>query len=355
MKHVAQLFLLSNMYPSQEFPAYGIFVKRFEEQIKGHYDIHQIVLTKKKSFYKKFTGYIILYWRSLKVILKAGKEDIIYVHFPLYFAPILLLLWVVKRKTFLNFHGSDAVFDSALKNILKLFLSPIINKCIIIVPSRDYKTHVEGVWNLTPELVNVYPSGGVDRNIFYPLSSKKDIFTLGFVGNFIEYKGWIVFLESLRHLQKKLKVPFKAIMIGNGPDSGKVKKFITECGLEVVVKSKMKQSQLVKTYAQMDLFIFPSYRESLGLVGLEAMMCGVPVIASDIPGPSSYISEGFNGYLFPKRDSKALSQKIMKYTQLSDEKKKQMKENCQNTAMKYESGRVAGIIKKIINQGGGDA
>ncbi len=54
----------------------------------------------------------------------------------------------------------------------------------------------------------------------------------------------------------------------------------------------------------------PSHYESFGMVALEAMACGTPVIASDVGGLSFSVADGFSGYLVPSGDPQALADKL---------------------------------------------
>jgi D-inositol-3-phosphate glycosyltransferase len=71
------------------------------------------------------------------------------------------------------------------------------------------------------------------------------------------------------------------------------------------------QDTLVYYYAAAEMVVMPSYYESFGLVALEAMACGTPVIASDVGGLSFSIEDGYNGYRVPGRDPQALADKII--------------------------------------------
>jgi D-inositol-3-phosphate glycosyltransferase len=71
------------------------------------------------------------------------------------------------------------------------------------------------------------------------------------------------------------------------------------------------QDTLVYYYAAAEMVIVPSHYESFGMVALEAMACGTPVIASDVGGLSFSIEDGYNGYRVPDRDPQALADKIM--------------------------------------------
>src|SRR5690606_644558 len=124
-----------------------------------------------------------------------------------------------------------------------------------------------------------------------PLTSHHSPLILGFVSRFIEEKGWKTFLDALV-LLKEAHIPFKAIMAGKGPDEEEIKSHIQQKELTEVVDFRgfVAQERLVDLYNQLDLYIFPTYRESesLGLTGVEAMACGTPVVACNIAGPSTY-------------------------------------------------------------------
>jgi D-inositol-3-phosphate glycosyltransferase len=70
------------------------------------------------------------------------------------------------------------------------------------------------------------------------------------------------------------------------------------------------QETLVYYYSAAEMVVVPSHYESFGMVTLEAMACGTPVIGSDVGGLSFSIEDGFNGYLVPGRDPDALADKI---------------------------------------------
>jgi D-inositol-3-phosphate glycosyltransferase len=71
------------------------------------------------------------------------------------------------------------------------------------------------------------------------------------------------------------------------------------------------QDTLVFYYAAAEMVVIPSHYESFGMVALEAMACGTPVIASDVGGLSFNIEDGYNGYRVPNRDPQAMADKII--------------------------------------------
>ncbi|NNC33543.1 MAG: glycosyltransferase family 4 protein [Croceitalea sp.] len=347
------IYVVSNMYPSEEYPNYGVFVKRFIELISSQFIIVPITIKKQSGVIAKIGSYIKLYLAVLKLLfIKNHNSTLIYVHFPLYVAPALLPFAWLNRKLVLNFHGSDIVFNTWYKKILGFFLKKVVRRSRIVVPSAYYESEVVKVMGPQENSILVYPSGGVNESIFYPIEQNKDMFTLGFVSNFIMGKGWKIFLDSIEELIKGQYIgDFKAIMVGQGKDKDAIIESIEKKNLPVTVRSNVPQEELLNIYAMFDVFVFPSFlKESLGLVGIEAMMCGIPVIASKTGGAMGYVKEAENGYLFDLKDSAALTQKIIIYHQLSEMEKEKMRAHCLQKASEYESKKVTKRLLEFLNE-----
>lgn len=71
------------------------------------------------------------------------------------------------------------------------------------------------------------------------------------------------------------------------------------------------QNTLVNYYSAAQMVVMPSFYESFGMVAVEAMACGTPVVASDVGGLAYTVEDGFNGYLVPQKDYRAMAEKII--------------------------------------------
>jgi D-inositol-3-phosphate glycosyltransferase len=109
------------------------------------------------------------------------------------------------------------------------------------------------------------------------------------------------------------------------------------------------QDSLVYYYTAAEMVVMPSHYESFGMVALEAMACGTPVVASDVGGLSFNIEDGFNGFLVPGRDVQALAGKIillLKYPALRD----QLGEQAQAWAARYSWANIAEEILEVFER-----
>lgn len=349
-----KIFLVSNMYPNKEYPNYGVFVKNTEEILKSEgWEIEKAVLFKSTNKMSKLFSYISHY---LKILLKGlfGSYDVIYVHYAAHNALPLILLKKLKGNVsiYVNVHGSDVVpevpsqekFQPYVKKLLELSTKTI-------TPSNYYKGLVTEKYGISSDKIFVFPSGGVNKKIFRKQENVAEIKDqmeldpkyryIGFVGRLDVGKGWEIFLEAIRSAKKEgFMDGKKAIIVGNGSQREQYRQMVKEYGLDddIVHYSLLPQEELSKIYNCLDLFCFPTTRkgESLGLVGLEAMACGVPVAGSKIGGLLDYIRDGRNGFLFDTGNSKELKDKIIKYFSLDEDKKEYMRKEAFSTAEEYE-------------------
>ena len=94
-------------------------------------------------------------------------------------------------------------------------------------------------------------------------------------------------------------IPARLVLIGDGPQLRKTQELVGDLNLADKVHYLGEQDQLEPLLSCADLFLLPSEQESFGLTALEAMNCGVPVIATDIGGLPELVIHGETGYLFP--------------------------------------------------------
>ncbi|MCB0208431.1 MAG: glycosyltransferase [Anaerolineae bacterium] len=109
------------------------------------------------------------------------------------------------------------------------------------------------------------------------------------------------------------------------------------------------QDKLVYYYTAAEMVLMPSHYESFGMVAIEAMACGTPVIASDVGGLSFSIEDGFNGFLVPGRDARALAGKIillLKHGILRD----QLGDQARQWVQRYSWDNIADELLAIFEQ-----
>ncbi len=342
--------LVSNMYPSENDKKYGIFVKGLVDSMskKGvEFSFTAVIKGKQNGRWQKIWAYLKLY--SSAVFNLLFKEcDIVFLHYPLHLSPLIYMMNIFMIKPLvINFHGTDMNPQSqGLQVLEKILKRSLENVKIIVVPSSFMKKEVVKKYRIPEEKVFISPSGGVDFDKFRsfddnPVAVKP--YLAGYVSRLTKEKGCDVFVEAVEVLNKKGELNGRKFLIaGTGAMQNEISEMIKTAGLSEVIdiKNINDQSMLPEFFNNMEVFVFPSLSESLGLVGLEAMACGTPVIGSEIGGISDYLVDGENGYYFKLGDPSDLAEKIRQFILLSRIEKMRFKENAKDTATKFERERV---------------
>ena len=182
----------------------------------------------------------------------------------------------------------------------------------------------------------------IDKNELIPRKSERDIRTalriekkslvIGVVGRLEPEKGQIVFLKALKKVLQKLPHA-KALIIGDGQERAKLEGY---CKANVISDNVIFTgyiSNVADYYQIMDLLVIPSFSEGLPNVLLEAMACGIPVIATSVGGIPEVINDK-NGVLIPPGHYIKMSDEIMN---LLGHKKKleRLKIKAQGTVLSY--------------------
>ena len=145
------------------------------------------------------------------------------------------------------------------------------------------------------------------------------------------------------------KLPARLVLIGDGPERGRVQQAAEEEGVADRVMFLGKQESVAEILACADLFLLPSATESFGLVALEAMACGVPVIATDVGGLPELVEKGENGYLTPIGDYKQMAERGIEILQ-DKEKWRKMSASAREAAEHFSVDRIVPMYENYYRK-----
>jgi D-inositol-3-phosphate glycosyltransferase len=215
----------------------------------------------------------------------------------------------------------------------------------------------------TRKIVIIPP--GVDLSHFYPIPVDEAKEFIGvqpceqvilYVGRIEPLKGIDVLIEAIAIMQRK-GVRVCLSVIGGDPeqdpesDNGEMSRLQVlreKYGLEDLITFLGRRSQdtLPYYYSAAMAVVVPSHYESFGMVALEAMACGTPVVASQVGGLAFLIQDGVTGYTVPVDEPQALAERLITLNNDSALRKR-MGEQAANFAREYSWDKIASRIVKL--------
>jgi len=314
-KQPTKVLVITNMYPSEKAPSFGVFIKNQVEEIRNRGFSVDVIGIKDYRMGRLFTIKKYLTWimKILSKLMRWKKYDIIHCH---YVFPSGLFGLMFKKvygaKVIVTAHGGD-IDKMARKNKFIFNQTSKILKNVdhIIAVGEKLKQDIISDFKIDENKISVN-NMGVNRAIFSPLpkdEAKKKINLSNkykhilFVGNLIKAKG----LEELIGAYKLLKDKYPEIqlhLIGENKEPGflaGLKEQIQRENIkDVHFYPPMDQRKLAIWLSAADLFVLPSHMEGFGLSALEAMSCHTPVVGSDVGGLTYLLGSGAGWLVEPK-------------------------------------------------------
>ena len=199
----------------------------------------------------------------------------------------------------------------------------------VVVATVAELTQLRFLYKANGNMVVIPP--GVDVSHFYPIPGDEAKMYIGlkpedrmvlFVGRIEPLKGVDTLIQAMSCLQlKETKRPVHLAIIGGDPgaspeemsaEMARLQKLCDDLGLDqsVVFLGQRDQDKLPYYYSAAEVVVMPSHYESFGMVALEAMACGTPVIASEVGGLAYLVRDGETGFTIPDQEPEELCDKI---------------------------------------------
>lgn len=251
---------------------------------------------------------------KLAEVVKMKDLDVLHAHYAIPFGAAALLAKQILRdrdlKVVLTLHGTDITLvgnNASFKPVTKMTIE---NADTVTVVSQFLKDETIRQFDVKRELEVIYNFIDPERHELEPCpcipkcteSTQK---TIMHISNFRPVKRIRDVIATFAKIAEA--VDSRLILVGDGPDASVARETAQELGVLDRVKFVGIVDRVAPLLAQVDLFLLPSSTESFGLVALEAMSSGVPVIASDVGGIPEVVEHGRTGYLAPVGDVDAMA------------------------------------------------
>ncbi len=272
---------------------------------------------------------------AIEFLRQLWGHDVVNIHAPLFEAGLfaaLAFLFKAGKRPVLTYHCDlsmkSGIFSRVIENIYYLSVRAAGLICgKIVMNSLDYgrSSRLAG---FSKKIIEIRPP--ITGNDFYKVDTgafkrrfgiAEDHKIVGFTGRLVREKGLYHLVRAMTAVKKEFRV--KCVIAGEGEKVAGGRKESVKTGLldvisglgltdDVVFTGYLQDNELLEFYSAIDVLVLPSVDplESFGMVQVEAMLCGCPVIATDMPGVRDILTRLPQGLLVPPGDIEALTDAI---------------------------------------------
>ncbi|RNA69168.1 N-acetyl-alpha-D-glucosaminyl L-malate synthase BshA [Alteribacter keqinensis] len=293
------------------------------ENVNANIYFHEVEVNQYSVF--RYPPYDLALASKMAEVAKREKLDILHVH---YAVPHAISAHLAKEmtgnhlKVVTTLHGTDITvlgYDPSLTDMIRFGIE---RSDTVTAVSNDLARQTHELLGTKKQIETVY--NFIDQRVYYPKDSRAlreeygispEEKILVHVSNFRKVKRVPDVVKSFRLIRDKLKA--KLILIGDGPEHRVVNELVRELGLEKEVLFLGNQKRIADLLSMSDLKLLLSEKESFGLVLLEAMACGLPVIGTNIGGIPEVINDKESGFICDLGDTEQIARKAVEI--LSDD------------------------------------
>ncbi|MBH0160332.1 N-acetyl-alpha-D-glucosaminyl L-malate synthase BshA [Fictibacillus sp. 26RED30] len=304
----------------------------------------------------KYPPYDLALASKMAEVAKREKLDLLHVHYAVPHAVCAVLAKQMlndEMKIVTTLHGTDITvlgYDPSLSEMIKFGIE---KSDVVTSVSHQLKADTLELLNINKDIIPVH--NFVDERVYYRRSNNAELRqTYGIeenekvivhISNFRKVKRLEDVIKSFALIRKELSS--KLLLIGNGPELTTACELVRELDIEEDVLFLGKQENVGELFSICDLKLLLSEKESFGLVLLEAMACGVPVIGTNIGGIPEVIVDGETGYMVELGDPESVAQKALALLQ-DEEKLMAFRENSvRHVKENFLSDKIVSIYEDI--------
>lgn len=262
---------------------------------------------------------------SLALLIRRERFDVVHTHnwSSMFYGILAGKLAGLFSKKPLVLHGEHGLNRSDLDGIpwKRLWAQRILARLAhAIVPVNGIiAAHVASHWRIPTQRLNII-NNGVDLERFHPGlkatrpadgSSAASGLVLGMVGRLDDVKDLGTALRALAILKKKGIGDVTLILVGDGPLTAALAAEAASLGVTASVEFAGGRKDVENWYPRFHVYMNTSVYEGMSNTLLEGMACGLPLIASRVPGNAAWLAEGGNALFFEPKDAEGLAARIL--------------------------------------------
>jgi len=311
----------------------------------------------------EYTPYEQVLTSKLVDVVKFEKLDLLHVHYAIphasaaYMAQQILKTQGINIPFITTLHGTDITLVGKDPSFEPVITFSINHSNIVTAVSENLKKDTLELFNIDKE-IEVIPNficlddyKQTNNKKYKNRIAKKNEKVITHISNFRKVKRIQDVLKAFKIISDS--IPSKLVLVGDGPERAKMERLSRELNIsnDVNFLGNLKSTKEVLNIS--DLFMLPSSSESFGLAALEALACGVPVIATNKGGIPEVVEHGKSGYLSKVGDFNEMSKNAISI--LNDENNHhEFKNSAIDSAKKFDIHKILplyeGIYKKSLEK-----
>ncbi|MET0106812.1 MAG: TIGR03088 family PEP-CTERM/XrtA system glycosyltransferase [Sedimenticola sp.] len=261
-------------------------------------------------------------------------------------------------------HGRDSYdIDGTNRRylLLRKACKPFINRFIPL--SKDLEEWLETLVQVPRKKIRqIY--NGVDSDKFFPVDFKPlslpseiatddNAFILGTVGRIQEVKDQLTLVKAVALLvsnNKEYRKAVRLIIVGDGPMMQELLDLVENLGIKEITWVTGSRNDIPELLQSMDLFVLPSKAEGISNTILEAMACGLPILATKVGGNEELVEQGDTGELVPPENPQAMMNAIEGYLLNKDQRLEHGKAGRQRVEKMFSMDSMVGSYLSVYNE-----
>ena len=300
-----------------------VVTSRYNDSLLEREIINNVSVFRTKIFCRISKGVISPTFIS-KSIKLARSADIVNVHLPMFEAGFIAAT-IESQKLIVTYHCDINLEGYFLKNVIEKIMFFSMGKLLhkakkIVVNNIDYARDSGFLSRFIDKCIEINPPffSTIKTQEKYK-SGIENYKIVGFLGRFVKEKGIEYLIKAIPYiLEKKPNIYFllggEYKNIAGGGNIKEIMRLTEKYKENIKILGRIPYEELGKFYSSLDVLVLPSINsfESFGMVQVEAMLCGTPVVASNLRGVRQIILKTGMGELAEAKNEKDLADKILK-------------------------------------------
>ncbi len=316
----------------------SVLCYRHDKSLEEIEVINNVKVIRAKPILKISKGF--LSWDFLvKSWQEARRNEVIIINLPQFEGVVPAFIGKILGKKVISIYHCEVILPFSLFNILIQNLLSLANILTIVLSEKvltytqDFARNSKILTKFLQKVDYIYPPiliPKIDKRIqkiFKTKIGKRPRFLIGVAARLAAEKGIEFLLEAIPKIESRIKnkesdeekEAIKVVIAGSLNPVGeksyqrKILKLVENFQDKIIFLGELQEEEMGSFYSLIDVLVLPSINstESFGMVQVEAMMMGIPVVATDLPGVRIPVQKTGRGIVVPKRNSQKLAEAIV--------------------------------------------